>query len=906
MNQDLTNLLNKLSCSDTVNVTHVSYYGPNNKYNISGANLKNFWIEYCKLVDNNSEDLCMGEIPGQYVPLIVDFTFKFHKDSTDTYEEKFIISLVYCIQQAILETITTSNTGEELACVFLFSDEVIDTQYITSRYRFQFPKCKTLSSVQNRFIRPVIIDTIRRENILSYLKEQPIGDWENIISQCNGVDPYSMYGSVTNPNEAVLNLGEIYDYVQQEHIENCSPKTYDINEFFDFAKHEHIIKNLIPMSIFTDDKNYWLPFFLSLSYWPKISHLQVTIEDSSITNSLSTQKFSNSTNISYSIEQETEEQKAERFITMLKRDRAEKISSWLDVGRVLSKIFKGSKQGLQLWINFTNISDEFDEEDCRKYYNSFAKNYLTIKTLAWYAKVDSPAEYEKWHKLWYMSALEKALTLTHTDVSNAVYRVFWLEFSALDDGTIYHYKNHIWKKTTKGLELKRKITNEFIGICERVRIDLSTQIHLSKDYDFKERNEESLEKYNKLIRKLKDHNFKLKIVAEIVESFHNPDYDLASILDSNINLIGMKNGIIEINKSEVEFRCGKPEDFISKTTGIDYVDYNNEDVMVIKVKDWFREVFPDEELLDYSWKIFSSFLKGGNDKKKIYIMSGAGHNSKSMIKSLLECSFGSYCVDLPTTVFTTKKQSSAPAPEIARSKGAHIAILAEPESTEPMRSGDIKVFTGGDRIFTRALNDNGGEIEILFTLILMCNNIPIVPQSDKALKERWEIIPFLSTWSYDAPDSREEQFKTRTFKRIDSFKETIPDMASAFIWCLIQYYSKYINEGLKQPKIVREHIDEYWKDNDIYMQFISENITVAHKIDPNIDSTSQQPIDENSKIKVSEIYSKFREWFRDNYPGLQTFDKPVFIAEISQRLKQRPKNNFWYGYKYKIEVNFNI
>ena len=209
-----------------------------------------------------------------------------------------------------------------------------------------------------------------------------------------------------------------------------------------------------------------------------------------------------------------------------------------------------------------------------------------------------------------------------------------------------------------------------------------------------------------------------------------------------------------------------------------------------------RQVFTDDGLRDYFLKMSASCLKGRNSDKVFPIWTGEGNNSKSMIVKLFEACFGTYCIKFPTSVITGKRtQSSAPMPEMARAKSTRAAIIQEPDDDEVIRGGMLKELTGGDSFFARALHENGGDVQAMFKLILMCNKIPPIPTGGKAVKNRTRILPFMSTWVTNAPESEEEQFQRRLFKMDPFFEKQIPNLAKAFMWVLVRYDYPLIYDG---------------------------------------------------------------------------------------------------------------
>ena len=99
-----------------------------------------------------------------------------------------------------------------------------------------------------------------------------------------------------------------------------------------------------------------------------------------------------------------------------------------------------------------------------------------------------------------------------------------------------------------------------------MRTSISLKINNSIDDNFKDSAEVLIKKIGVLISKLKSRPFRQNVLLVSLEKFFIDKFD--DKLDSNSNLMGMLNGIIEVIESDVVVRHGKPEDFISKSTGI--------------------------------------------------------------------------------------------------------------------------------------------------------------------------------------------------------------------------------------------------------------------------------------------------------------------------------------------------
>ena len=918
MDAGLLELLRKTTTEDGGISTHITTYGPNKKWCVRDNEYTSFWYTYCDLIFNSpSDNYCLAEQPKTHMPIIADLTLKFHPlNNSETYSYNFVLAVVYCYQQAILNVLNISESCAELICCVLESDDYVEDNLVVSRFRIQFPYCKTLSSVQNRLLRPYVLKLLRTENVKARLNNEPVNEWENIIDPCSAEQPCVMYGSSILNTIPKHQLEYIFYKIERDNIDSGNARILDLDQVFFLNNHETVLNGMVQATIFNNkqDPEFWLPMFLSVSYYTGVTTPSKTMSDTlnssrnllSSSSSSSSNRSSNQNRIislSSSIADDTPEMMAERFIVMLGSHRAELNHFWLDVGKALYNTYEGSDRGLELWIQFTQRVPSRDIEECDELYPGFQiGNNLTYKTLAWYAKEDSPDEFNRWHTEWYGPALEKSVSCSHADIAEALYRVYFLEFAAssLNSKCLYRFENHVWKKLDNGHKLRTYISGDFLSRFEKLRTSISVKVNDSVDNNFKDSAEVLIKKIGVLISKLKSRPFKQNVLLESLEKFFVDKFD--DKLDSNPDLMGMLNGILEIRESDAVIRLGKPEDFISKSTGIIWKnDLHWNHPLVLQLMDWLGKVFPDDELLKYFGKIAGSCIKGKNSEKLFPILTGDGDNSKSMIKKLFEATFGSYSITFPTTLFTAKQNAGGPTPETAQARAARVAWLQEPDSDDSIKNGMLKQQTGGDSFFTRGCNENGGIMVLTYKLFLMCNHVPIIPNSDPATKKRVRILPFLSKWIENPPESIEEQYRRRLFKLDPHFERLIPRFAPAFMWYMVQMFALYRKEGLNEPQIIKDHTANYWVENDIYEQFKEEKITKALKIIPNVPA-EQYPIDETAKITEGGMYSTFKEWFKQNYGSLKTPDKPLFVSEMSTRLKCKPTKRAWHGIKFIVNV----
>ncbi len=100
-----------------------------------------------------------------------------------------------------------------------------------------------------------------------------------------------------------------------------------------------------------------------------------------------------------------------------------------------------------------------------------------------------------------------------------------------------------------------------------------------------------------------------KFIDKVIDSMLNKFMKVYIHMDNN-SYIGCKNGVIEFYNKEVYFRNGKPEDYITLSTNIDYID---NEMYLQGYCLWIKEMFGDNS--DYMMKLL-------NNDKHIIILNG--------------------------------------------------------------------------------------------------------------------------------------------------------------------------------------------------------------------------------------------------------------------------------------------
>jgi P4 family phage/plasmid primase-like protien len=858
--------------------THVSMGQTKGTYQFNRQDLEEFWKVYNKAIQESPDTISgIAEKPQHYLPVLGDIDIKIRETEdneigNEIHTEKHVSEVIE-VYQSVLRKIVDECTDQQLTCVLLekplYRINKNGISYAKHGFHIHFPYCFLSKVDQEVHLIPRVQDMIKG---LKTFEDIGIEDSSEMIDKSCCKVPWLLYGSRKEMGMDPYRVTKVFN---SEGTEIDLEETFKRYPVFDMQEKIIKIKGKVEK---------YLPRILSiLPYGRAVSETKHGLI-SPLKDIIQERKKSNTEYKKGSVVQELAI--AKDMIPMLADFRAFDRNEWMTIGWILFNIGEGCPEALELWCDFSaRCEDEYDEAICIYQWERMTQKDLTLGTLRYYASVDSPEMYREFKKTQATKYIHESLNGSHNDIAKVLHSEYGDEFicASIASKVWFQFVEHKWEQIEDGIFLRKKISGEIVDRYTAIGKEILTQLAACTDKGEEAMYNSRLKQVQKMMGNLKSAPYKNNVMKECQEVFY--DKRFRDKLDTNPALFPFKNGVFDLVTNI--FRPGRPEDFISKTSPIDYIEMNHDDDRVHDIHDYLEKVFPDKSVKSYFTDIASDIFFGGNQQKHVYFLLGDGDNSKSVIQTLFEKMLGQLSIKFNTTVITGKKvQSGAANPELARAGGGvRLATLEEPNSDEMINIGILKNLSGNDSYYARDLFEKGKEgreIIPMFKLFFICNKLPKLKYSDKAVWNRIRVIPFESTFCRQddpAPDSYEEQLRLKRFPMDKDFFRKIPDMVQAFAWLLLQH--RQTLKDRVEPEKVRMATAVYRKENDIYRQFIEECITE----------------DANKTLTLTELYMQFKEWFRDSLPHHNLPIKNE-VEEYFSRIWDEPDNGKkWKGYR---------
>jgi P4 family phage/plasmid primase-like protien len=520
-----------------------------------------------------------------------------------------------------------------------------------------------------------------------------------------------------------------------------------------------------------------------------------------------------------------------------------------------------------LWVAFSRKSPRYVEgtEDKDDWYNKFwlgfasrgaADSMLKRPSLRLWARHDSPDRYTKFLEKDERAEINRVIAGggTHVDIASLARLLYGDTFICADikANEWYEYRQsyHRFMKSDSATTLRAKLSGEIrrkfgqrlrqliLELTPRetdpVSIDAetgeSTGIIESKSAKSPYQ-DERVKAVDRIIKNLATTKFLNDVIVECRHKFYETYRDeFLQKVDSNVNLIGFTNGVLDL--TSCAFRPGRPDDMISKTTGYEYMEYDEDDDKIQRIMSVFKKIYTNPEVLEYMWAVMATNLKGENWLQQIYFLNGTGANGKSLLTKWLAKAFGDYAIKGNVGLLTEKRSSSQSAsPEIAKLKGIRFVYMEEPDEMggTMINHALLKELTGDANLTGRALHKDPIEFPITFKIWFACNEFPKITSEDAT----WRRLRVIEHTSKFLPRGRDIIDPEKQFYRDEKLMsdDYVKEHRTALMSVLVHYFRTYwlpgglgrTDTGFKEPDEVQAFSSQIRMGNDPVAPFFERD-----------------------------------------------------------------------------------
>lgn len=493
---------------------------------------------------------------------------------------------------------------------------------------------------------------------------------------------------------------------------------------------------------------------------------------------------------------------------------------------------------------------------------------LTIGSICHWAKTGNPSEYKEIQNQSVYAKIEQSINYAvqnshlnnkktgicgDADFADVLHTMKGDEYvaAAIKTSLWYRFINHRYEICDSGTALRNEIGNTMRSMYnQKAQEYLHESTYQPEEAESKEA--EAAKVKAKVCMNVFAHlgktTDKEHIMTEARHKFYKQDF--FDKLDQDPYLMGFNNGVMDFR--EKTFRPGKPDDFVSMSTNINYVKLDKNDhkqqEIVSEVTEFLHQLFPIQEEYEYMFDHLASTLIGNSVNQTFTMYNGEGRNGKSVLVSLMGKILGDYKVDVPLGLICGNRVAEGgTSAEKAALKGARYAVFQEPRKGDKINEGKMKELTSGKDVISCRAPYMPNMITFIpqATFAIACNVMMDVDSNDGGTWRRIRVADFLSYFTENPVDNdpnKPYQFPVdcEIDNKFDRWKEVFMSM---LIDRVLQ-----TNGYVKDCEMVMAASNKYKQSQDLFSQYYDERIM----------------IDVDSTLNKSNLYEDCKVWYSNN------------------------------------------
>ena len=521
-----------------------------------------------------------------------------------------------------------------------------------------------------------------------------------------------------------------------------------------------------------------------------------------------------------------------RLLHLLGKWRWDDRATWRDTATALKN--EHGNRYLDTWLTLSKISTKFDEREARELWASVARaGYtgakLTLRTVHRWAQQDDPLGYQALR-----SDMELPFNLAKfRQEERGLAEMAFRALSGVVKEVGKDSKRDIyWFDEDKCRWFKGTEASILIMTSHAVEVALlDLRVHLAKQAATVPLSEDragelkSLEEDKKTLDRMIKLNRTKRGMANVVSLMapmcHDDEFEL--LLDSKRNLLGVKNGVIELQTGKLRPR--RPEDMIYTVLDVDYDPEADTTLMAATV---LAIMAGDPEMVAYLQKLLGYAITGEVCEEIFVVFTAKGRNGKGLLMQCLQKVLGVFYQEMNKAIIVANARAANLDAEFGKLLGVRLAVFNELESDDRLKTSAVQMLSGGDGVPATPKYRNPMTIMPRHLCILTTNHEPpLEPPVLVATVERFQMVPFPVTFADLAPG--EQETPTRRQRDNDLKDRLMGDKAMLLRWLVQGAVAWYASKDLKRnaPAKVKEFSRKFFEQQDNLAEFLTQQCKVT-------------------------------------------------------------------------------
>lgn len=561
---------------------------------------------------------------------------------------------------------------------------------------------------------------------------------------------------------------------------------------------------------------------------------------------------------------------AGRLLQLIKNDTLAQYQNWLKIGMACHANITED-----LWEAFDErcrSAPGYDYRKNRQIWDAFHPDRsVTVRTLFWYAKQDSPDGFrEVMHdlRIFNINSVEEAFRVygaTETALAASSAALFpRFRFAGKQ---WYEFKAPLWVPVCDGT-IRKHLIDEVQPAWVRAAGVVSANAAAAEP-DTRKRAMETATAMLKIAQTLFTHAGQMK--AEAVLRVFVIDSQLLLRLDADPTLLAFNDKVWDwkLNEGRGGLRPGRPEDYLSYSTGYDWPEaFTDEELLFFRR--FLGTIYPHDDVHKYMISMIWRCLDGRNPQREhnIFLLTGNGGNGKSLWLTIVQHMLGKYCYKAPIAMFCQKRASHTAADDHSFCLwGRRFVFASEPDKDfkDRLNGSLVKELTGGETMSARTLYGRNVHFTPQFFLALMFNDNLDLNGRDGGIARRVKVVRHVSRFRADIQEARPDM---NLYPMDNDACDVAKRLAPKLLRMLLEAPREEFD--LQVPARVRQWTEDYLGEHNVVQCFVRDRLVAGNA--------------QTDFVSLSSLRDQIKWWATEN--GMEQAMKSLKLQDIKNDLEK--------------------
>ena len=159
------------------------------------------------------------------------------------------------------------------------------------------------------------------------------------------------------------------------------------------------------------------------------------------------------------------------IVLNISEDKADDFHTWINIGLALHNIDPTNKDLLDIWKEFSQKSDKYEEGVCEKHWEQMntRNDGVSIGSLYYWSRESDPEHYNEIRRSSIQYWIDKTInSVNNWDIAKVLYEMYKFNYVYAGKNSWFEFREHRYHQINDAMTLRQKISTELCNEYQRL------------------------------------------------------------------------------------------------------------------------------------------------------------------------------------------------------------------------------------------------------------------------------------------------------------------------------------------------------------------------------------------------------------------------------------------------------